>query len=215
MQSTKYSAPWSAVNAGCYENIWVELKVGSHFSVIGAYYRHPNTPISSFTTDFIYSLDKLKDVKYGYVFGDFNVCLSNYSINNHTRSFIDAVLDANFLPYVYMPTRFTSHSSTIIDHVYSNNLFTDNQVYKTGLLINDVADHCANFMLLIDPSFKVNNSLPVKVTVINYSKSYLEKFKSSLAITDFNSVYASGDPDTSLAVFLTKFQLIHDQCFPS
>ena len=69
-----------------------------------------------------------------------------------------------------MPTRFSDHSSTIIDHVYSNDLFIDKHICKTGLVINDIADHCANFMLLIDTDPKVKIMHSNKVTVRNFSK---------------------------------------------
>ena len=118
--------------------------------VIGGYYRHPNTPVKDFTDDFQYTVEKLKNVKRCYIFGDINICLLNYSSHSVTSNYIDAVLDCKFLPYVYMPTTFASHSSSIIDHVYSNDLFVDKHICKTGLVINDIADHCANFLLLIE-----------------------------------------------------------------
>ena len=160
------------------------------------------------------SLDQLKNVKYCYILGDFNISLSNYSSNNVTCNFVDSVLDAKFLPYVYMPTRFSNHSPTIIDHVYSNDLFIDKYICKTGLVINDIADHCANFMFLVDtdPKVKIMHSNEVKIR--NFSKINREKFKNSLSATDWSLVFSSNNPSSSLDTFLNIFTEVHDKSFP-
>ena len=163
VQTSRYDAPLS-INKSChYEHVWIEINVDNCNYVIGGYYRHPNTPVKDFTDDFLYTLDKLKNLKRCYAFGDFNVCLANYSHHVITSEYIDAVFDSKFLPYVFMPTRFTNHSASIIDHVYSNDLFVGNHVCKTGLIINDIADHCANLMFLIDNDLKVKkNNTPIE-----------------------------------------------------
>src|SRR5206468_8093482 len=91
------------INKPChYEHVWIEINVDNCNYVIGGYYRHPNTPVKDFTDDFLYTLDKLKNLKRCYAFGDFNVCLANYSHHVITSEYIDAVFDSKFLPYVFM-----------------------------------------------------------------------------------------------------------------
>src|SRR3989442_6179700 len=213
-QTIKYIVPPTASSSCAYESLWIEFKIDNRLTVVGGYYRHPNTPINSFTEHFLSSLDKLKNVKYCYILGDFNISLSNYSSNNVTCNFVDSVLDAKFLPYVYMPTRFSNHSPTIIDHVYSNDLFIDKYICKTGLVINDIADHCANFMFLIDtdPKVKIMHSNEVKIR--NFSKINREKFKNSLSAIDWSLVFSSNNPSSSLDTFLNIFTEVHDKSFP-
>ena len=112
-----------------------------------------------------------------------------------------------------MPTRFTTHSSTIIDHVYSNDLFSDKRVCKTGLILNDIVDHCANFMFILDPNKNKNikKSIINTSTFRNFSKKNTQTFLSFLSTTDWSPVYNSSDPNTALLHFANNFTDIHDR----
>ena len=148
----------NSITHDTYESVLLEFKIDNCNTVIGGFYRHPNTSINDFNNDFLNILDKFKNVKRCYFFGDINICLSSYSNNTLTRNYVDSIIDAKFLPYVFLPTRLTSHSSTIIDHVYSNDIFLNNHLCKTGLIINDIADHCANFIFILDNKIKKHHS---------------------------------------------------------
>ena len=214
VQINKYNAPLS-LNKPChYECVFIEINVDNCIYVIGGYYRHPNTPIKDFTDDFLYTLDKLRNVKRCYVFGDMNICLANYSKHAFTSAYIDAVFDSKFLPYVFMPTRFTNHSSSIIDHVYSNDLFIGNNVCKSGLIINDIADHCANFMFLINNNQKNSKNNISTESFRNFSKKNIDKFNNCLDSADWRDIFCCSEPNTALHLFIDKVSLIHDVCFP-
>jgi len=212
-ETTNFKSVQPNLKPRCYESVWVEIPTKKGTTIIGGFYRHPNTSVKDFSSDFLDSLDKLKNVKHCYVMGDLNICLSNYSCNPTTRAFIDTILDTKFLPYVFLPTRFTNHSSTIIDHVYSNDLFTDNRICKTGLIINDIADHCANFMFIIDNNIKPKITASQQKARI-FSKGNTANFNSCLATEDWSRVYNCSDPNSSLNCFIDKITCIHDQCFP-
>ena len=200
-------------NSPCtYESVLLEFCIDNCITVVGGFYRHPNTSIKDFNDDFLDILDKLKNVKRCYILGDFNVCLSHYSSNAATRLYVDTILDAKFLPYVFLPTRLTNHSSTIIDHVYTNDIFIDNHLCKTGLVIGDIADHCANFMFVLDKKIKSNPS-PFTEKIRNFSQQNIDKFNSCLMTTNWNPVYSCIDPNEALNRFITKVTLLHDHCF--
>jgi hypothetical protein len=169
--------------------------------------------MANFTEDFLYSLDKLHNIKYCYIYGDINLCLSKYSCHEGTRNFIDAVLDCKFLPYVFMPTRITPHSMSIIDHVYSNDLFVDSYNCKTGLLVNDIADHCANFMLLIDQTVKSSPAISTQ-KFRNFSKSNIIKFNQDLSSVDWRPIYSISNPTDALGYLLSQITVIHNTNFP-
>ena len=215
IQTTKYNPVTPKLTPRTYESVWIEIPGENNCTVIGGFYRHPNTSVKDFTDAFLYSLDKLKNIKHCYICGDVNISLSNYSSSTITRAFVDSILDAKFLPYVFMPTRFTNHSSTIIDHVYSNDLFTDNRLCKTGLLVNDIADHCANFMFIIDDSHKTKIKNPVSYQKFRcFSKINTDKFHAALASFNWNLVFNCIDPNTALNMFISEFTSVHDSCFP-
>lgn len=212
--TNKYKAVPSLAVKNNYEDIWVELVINKCTYVIGGFYRHPNTNIKEFTDAFLSSLDKLdKNIKC-YIFGDINICLTQYSKHNNTTSFIDGILDSKFLPYVYLPTRITDHSSSIIDHVYSNDLFTDHHFCKAGLIINDIADHCANFMLVIDNKLTKNITDTDNILTRNFSKTNFDNFHYQLHATDWSNIYNLSDPTAAFNNFMEIFDKIYDSAFP-
>jgi hypothetical protein len=79
--------------------------------------------------------------------GDFNIDLLKYETHKKTNDFIDDMISHNFIPLITKPTRVTTHSATIIDHIYTNNL---NIKYKSGILLSDLADHFGIFTILED-----------------------------------------------------------------
>jgi len=212
-KSNTYDATLNSPRSMTYESVWVELCIKNITTVVGGFYRHPNTPVKEFAEQFLCSLDKLKYVKRCYVYGDFNICLANYSSNAFTRSFIDSVLDSKFLPYVYLPTRITKSSSTIIDHVYSNDLFVDGHMCKTGLIVGDIADHCANFMFVLD-NIVVKRDVIHNERIRNFSKRNKENFNNCLSSVDWKTVCDFTNPNDALNCFVDKFTSIHDLCFP-
>jgi len=111
-----------------------------------------STPINDFTQALSLTLDKVTNKTKCYMFGDTNIDLSQTCNDKNTANFVDSILDAHFLPYVYLPTRITNHSATIIDHMYCNDIFDSNCTCKLGLAINDISDHLANFAFIINKS---------------------------------------------------------------
>ena len=61
-----------------------------------------------------------KEQKSIFLLGDFNVNLLNYNEHNQTNEFLDSLACNSFMPLILKPTRITSHSSTLIDNIFSN-----------------------------------------------------------------------------------------------
>jgi len=75
--------------------------------------------------------------------GDFNVDLSKYMDHSGTTDYVNILLANNFLPVIVMPTRITTTSATVIDHIYhyeGKNVKKEFSV-KTGNLWCDISDH--------------------------------------------------------------------------
>ena len=54
--------------------------------------------------------------------GDFNQDLLQYNHQVPTEEFIDSLSSHAFLPLIFNPTRLTSYSATLIDHIFTNKL---------------------------------------------------------------------------------------------
>ena len=55
-----------------------------------------------------------------YVLGDININLLNCNTENKTSGFLHMLLDTGFIPLITKATRITDHTSTLIDHIYTN-----------------------------------------------------------------------------------------------
>ena len=80
--------------------------------------------------------------------GDFNIDLLKVNIHAKTNEFVNDVISQGFLPKITRPTRITSHSATLIDHIYSNDNMPTSQNSTSGIIITDVADHFGTFHIV-------------------------------------------------------------------
>jgi len=79
------------------------------------------------------------------IVGDLNIDLLKYQNHAATAEFLDHMLSVNLLPKITMPTRITEHSTTLIDHIFSN---IDNHRCLPGTLPTDISDHFSNFIFV-------------------------------------------------------------------
>jgi len=56
------------------------------------------------------------------------------------------------MPTIIIPTRITSRTATLIDHIYysESTKNSDSIKVKTGNFISDISDHLPNYLLLIN-----------------------------------------------------------------
>ena len=161
------------------ESISVEIKVGKYKPfLVTTIYRPPDKPVSYF--DQIESLISTTDLegKESILIGDLNcdfLCESNNNIKNLKR----IIFTYGFSQLIKEPTRTTSDTKTIIDHIITNR--TD-LVSSSGIIYCGISDHDIVFMQkeCVDPS-------------LNYHpKQFLLEISSTL--TELNSYMIYGWP---------------------
>ena len=79
-----------------------------------------------------------------FILGDMNIDFLKYSIHTNTEEYLDMLYLNNFTPVITKPTRITDHSSTLIDHIYTN---VPIQNIVTGIALIDISDHFPIFSL--------------------------------------------------------------------
>jgi len=176
------------------------------------FYRHPNTPIKDFKSDFILFLNKMKNKKRCFILGDFNLCLTKFQQDNNTTEFIEETFERNFLPLVYLPTRITAKSATIIDHVYSNFSFSDTNLCKAGLICTDISDHMMNFVCLIS-KHNLPKDMP-RPDIRLFTQKNVSSFKTILDNCNWNDVLSTRETDTAYNAFYKIIKNAFDQSFP-
>ena len=75
--------------------------------------------------------------------GDLNLDLLKSDAHLPAGEFLNQLSTYAFQPHILQPTRITSHSATLIDHIYFNSL-----EYTTcsGNIVYPLTDHLPNFL---------------------------------------------------------------------
>ena len=125
-----------------FEILFVKIKLPDDKEVVvGAVYRHPkhetNKDVDEFVDNLLTTIKKLKQhEEYLYLLGDVNVNL--LKCNEKVKKYCDHLFDLQLHELITHPTRVTENSSTLIDHIYTNNIgFTESGV----ILTKEISDH--------------------------------------------------------------------------
>ena len=154
------------VKVSCFESGVVKavnVLTGENFTLCGIY-KPPNTNISEFVDEFgtfceFFLHDKSFTGTSLILGGDFNINLLRYGSNNIVSKFVDTVYASCLLPSIFLPTRGTKHSSTLIDNLFVNH----SSLKLNGLIRFDISDHYPVFVTLpqlvqFDDAHNLNNS---------------------------------------------------------
>ena len=76
--------------------------------------------------------------------GDLNIDLLKYDTNKDSTMFLDIMYTNFLLPYIAIPNRVTTHSKTLIDNIFSNNI-EDGLI--SGNIITTISGNYAQFLL--------------------------------------------------------------------
>lgn len=123
------------------ESIWINLLNNKKiYTTIGVVYRHPsNTDLNEFLDDFSCCMHEISSNKENfYLIGDFNINIEKTQRTEAANDYIDSIIANGALPIITLPTRVTSTSSTIIDHVITNE--TKREIFPF-VIRNDLSDH--------------------------------------------------------------------------
>ena len=193
------------------ESVTLEIVLENDKNVIiSCIYRTPGTDVDTFT-DYIERL--LKSIKNGksiYLCGDINIDLLRYNNHQVTKEFIDLLFSYGLYPIISKPTRVTSLTATVIDNIFTNNVFN---ICTCSILCNDISDH-----LLIYCTAKQKGVCEKQNHRFSYTRVYNEKnvsnFKEALENNNWDRVYASDDVDEIFDCFINDFTKLHEVYFP-
>ena len=114
---------------------------------MGAVYRHPDqTKIIEFIEEFSNSLSDLSHKKkVYYILGDFNINLHRDNRMNSANLYINSILSHGAIPLITKQTRISNNSSTIIDHIITNDSKHELQSF---IVKSDLTDHYPIFCVI-------------------------------------------------------------------
>ena len=149
-----------------------------------------------------------KEQKSIFLLGDFNVNLLNYNEHNQTNEFLDSLASDSFIPLILQPTRITSHTNTLIDHIFSNIIDPD---IISGNLTATISDHLPQLAII------ANTFGDILGNKSNIYERHWSKFDQENFILDYFSVDWKGllkiddlNAGNSTQVCLDKINMLLD-----
>ena len=183
-------------------------------SIVGCIYRHPNMDLSEFNEDYISPLlEKLsKENKNIFLLGDFNIDLLQYNHHSPTNEFLDSLASNCILPHILQPTRFSNLSKTLIDNIFSNQIFPEN---ISGNISATFSDHIPQFLIaqgIFSSPHAGNNNYFAR----DWSQFDQESFILSFFNMDWKNIIniSRNDTNYSFKNFLDQFDNLLDKHAP-
>ena len=136
--------------------------------------------------------------------GDFNIYLLKFQTHGKTNDFMESIISKGSLPLITKPTRVTTYSATLLDHIYSK---ATSQNYDSGIIISDVADHFGTFYASRKCSRK---DLPIYTRTRQMKQVNISNFKQLLSSTDFNQCFLMNIPILLTILFCIYMGKAHE-----
>ena len=112
------------------------------------------------------------------------------------------------MPTIVLPTRITSHTCTLIDHIFYHSKHFRNNLFFGNLFV-DITDHFANFLIIGPKKIKQNRPY-VRI----FSDKNKEKFKNSLSIIKWNEELQNKNTNQAMSLFYEQLTQAYNKSFP-
>ena len=131
--------------------------------------------------------------------GDFNIDLLKYDHNTDSASFLDSLYTNFLLPYISTPSCVTTHSRTLIDNIFSNNI-EDGLIL--GNIISTISDHYAQFLLM--KNMKIKQKETTDIDSHDFKNFNEVQFESELCNIDWKSAFEINKKDAPIKKLSNK-----------
>ena len=201
-----------------FESLFIEVWIHKNKKIIiGNIYRpsvnHPTLSSSEQFVQFIELLTNLlsdfSDINTQVIlFGDFNLDALKYNIITQVTEYIDLLFSYGFLQLIMKPTRCTSHSATLIDHVVSN---SKADFFESIILTTKISDH---FPVI----YFCKDDLPPAVSNIvkyrDFSDENFKRFSASLRSINWDILSSYDSTQDTYDCFSETFFTLYNLHFP-
>ena len=200
----------SMFEEGCFESVFVEIKLGKFNIICGNVYSPPsnNSDLNNnFFNIFSLVLSKLKrEKKLVFLIGDFNRNLLDPDLQ--TDLFVDEMFTNGFIPLIDKPTRIST-TATFLDNIWTNNYMYP---CKSAIFTNPFSDHFAIFQCTQLPVTTLRTSNTENIRIFNDDN--IHRFQEMLDDVSWHEVYEQNDLDLAFTMFFEKIQSNYNEAFP-
>ena len=198
------------------EFLFIEISKKFKNIIIGNMYRSPSGDPIKFIDNLENRLKALRQHKNKHIIlaSDSNIDLLKFQKHEPTTKFVNCLSEYGFVPTISLPTRVTSHSATLIDHIFVNHCAA---VTKSGIITADLSDHLATFVNIVIDTKKLNSmatELDSTFTRRCIVAENLENFKKDINNVDWNFLSDIDSADEKFSNFEAKYREIYDKNFP-
>ena len=173
-------------------------------------YRQPAGWYNEFEIYLKQFLYKPKNKK-SYLVGDFNLNLLDHRTNTKVKYYLNLTLQNFSIPLINKPTRVTKASTTLIDHILTNDFLET--ASSMGIVKSDISDHFPIFLLTNAQYLdNIQNKTTIRKQEINEkSQQYFMEY-----LNEVNRKHLYSLTDTNLAYenFLCTSSCLYNHAFP-
>ena len=181
--------------------------------VIGVIYRMPNSSVDVFN-------DRISDVmnviqeerKLCYLLGDLNIDLLKADDHKTTGELLDVLYCNNVFLLITKPTRVTSTTTTLMDHILTNNL-DDDMMHIQGILCTSISDHYAVFHVASNAK-KDHTKTDTPILKRNMCQRNITKFISEMNMIHWQFVLNETYTQSAYTKFHEVISTKYNACFP-
>ena len=182
--------------------------------VVGVIYRRPGTSFQNFFNKFSNVVDILRsENKHCYFAGDFNIDLLCLQQSQQVLSFVNLLLSANYQCIITHPTRVTSNSATLIDHIWTNDA---HNLINNGIIHSSISDHFPIFSTFnMNSVINKNECTEKKCNSFRLiSNDNLIEFKNELSDVSWDLVINNNNINSAYSNFELIFKSLFEKQFP-
>lgn len=180
--------------------------------IVGNMYRSPKGNPTNFVDRLEHKLKLLKrhSKKLIVLTSDSNIDLLNFNNHDPTDRLVNTMAQYGMYPVISRPTRITSHSATLIDHIFINDVPA---VTKSGIITIDISDHIAPFVNVLIDREKIN-IFEDSQTNRQMTDDNLCYFKNEIKTVDWNFITNIECANEKYNAFEVKYREIYEKSFP-
>ena len=194
------------------ETLFVEIKKPQRNITVGIIYRRPHTNMEDFLATLTNILDLLqRDNTINYLMGDFNLDLLMSDSFKPVSDMITLFHSYFYYCTITHPTRVTTTTATLIDHIWTNNLPEN---LSNGIVHCQISDHFPIFSTFKTNNNPCSNNKTIVKSYREYTDHNIEKFKDEMVKFDWQPFYESDDPTVCFTLLHERLTSCHDKCFP-
>ena len=183
------------------ENIWIKLHDSN--IIISTIYRHPKNDAQVFIDALNTSLEKFRSINIKvFLVGDLNLNIKPLPDlkfpDRHAIEYLDMLISNGYYPLINVTTRVTDNSSTIIDHIVTNDHIHN---ILPGVIKTDLTDHYPIFCTISNltlkkfhqPTFRRDFSMFNADDFCNHLNNEINSFFMTISYIDGNNFEAIFD----------------------